>query len=357
MTDWQHDSVRPRAFNHVAAKHVAVIRRLLCLLLAACVLVGCIAPPMRTSLRPPRPPETDGTFVMQDGTVLPYRDWLPEGQPQAVILALHGMNDSRDAWEYPAPAFTAANMAVFAPDLSGFGATATRGAWPGVARMTDETRQMVALLRHRFPHTKLILMAESMGAAELMVLATQPHAPQVDGYVLIAPAVWGRKEMSFLMRATLWLAENTVPGMTLTGRGFIKVTASDNREALIRLGNDPLTIHATKVDAVKGLVDLMDQALAAAPRFKEKSLFLYGGHDELVPPRATAAVWEKLPPGDVRAFYPNGYHLLLRDMHRDAPINDIISWIQNPAEPLPSGAEAAAASWLAREGKGSKRPD
>ena len=46
-------------------------------------------------------------------------------------------------------------------------------------------------------------MAESMGAAALMVLATQPHPPPVDGYVLIAPAVWGRAEMNVLMRAAL----------------------------------------------------------------------------------------------------------------------------------------------------------
>ena len=108
------------------------------------------------------------------------------------MLALHGMNDSRDAWEYPAPDFASAGMAVFAPDLRGFGATRSRGLWPGTDGFTDDIRVMVRLLRARYPHARLILMAESMGAAALMVLATQPHPPPVDGYVLIAPAVWGR---------------------------------------------------------------------------------------------------------------------------------------------------------------------
>ncbi len=111
-------------------------------------------------------------------------------------------------------------------------------------------------------------MAESMGAAALMVMATEPNPPAVDGYVLIAPAVWGRSKMNFLMRASLWLANQTVPGLTLTGRGIVKVTASDNQQALVRLSTDPLTIHATRVDAIKGLVDLMDDALAAAARFR-----------------------------------------------------------------------------------------
>ncbi len=326
-----------------------MLRRLTRLLLAVLLLAGC-----DTQLAPPgpgveKPAETADVFIMQDGMALPYRVWLPRGKPDAVVLALHGMNDSRDAWEYPAPDFAAAGIAVYAPDLRGFGATRTRGLWPGTDGLTEDTRAMTRLLRARYPHTRLILMAESMGAAALMVMATEPNPPPVDGYVLIAPAVWGRAEMNLFMRAALWLADHTVPGMTLTGRGIVKVTASDNRAALVRLSNDPLTIHETRVDAIKGLVDLMDRALAAAPRFNAPALVLYGGHDELVPARATAATWRALPLGPVRAFYSGGYHLLLRDKDRAVPIGDILSWIRDPAAPLPSGADKAAEAWLRRQ--------
>jgi acylglycerol lipase len=314
--------------------------------LAAMLLAGCV-----TQVAPPGPPlttptETTQSFIMPDGNELPYRQWLPVGPPAAVVLALHGMNDSRDAWEYPAPEFATSGMVVFAPDLRGFGATRTRGLWPSTDGFTADIRAMIRLLRARYPHTRLILMGESMGAAALMVLATDPNPPPVDGYVLIAPAVWGRATMNLLMRASLWIADHTVPGLTLTGGGLVKVRASDNREALIRLSTDPLTIHATRVDAIKGLVDLMDQALAAAPRFRAHALLLYGAHDDLVPPRATAATWRALPAGPVRAFYPNGYHLLLRDNRRAEPIGDILAWINHPEASLPSGADQAASAWL-----------
>jgi alpha-beta hydrolase superfamily lysophospholipase len=315
-------------------------------MLAVMWLAGCVAPGMPTGAAEGKPPETTGFFTMPDGTALPYRVWLPNGPPVAIILALHGMNDSRDAWEYPAPDFAAAGMAVFSPDQRGFGATPSRGLWPGTDGFTADARVMVRLLRARYPRTKLILMAESMGAAALMVLATEPDPPPVDGYVLIAPAVWGRDKMNVFMRASLWVADHTVPAMKLTGGGLVKVTASDNRQALVRLSTDPLTIHATRVDAIKGLVDLMDQALAAAPHFDARALFLYGGHDELVPTRATAATWEALPPGPVRAFYQDGYHLLLRDQERETPIADILSWIRDPTAPLPSGADHAATAWI-----------
>ena len=285
----------------------------------------------------------EGAFAMPDGTRLPYRAWLPEGPPRAIILALHGMNDSRDAWEYPAPAFAKAGLAVFAPDQRGFGATEARGFWPGTEGLVADARTMAALLRARYPGVRLFLMGESMGAAVLMVAATSAAAPPADGYVLLAPAVWGRAQMNFLLRGLLWLAAETVPGWRLTGRSFVQIAASDNREALIRLSTDPLTLHGARVDAMRGVVDLMDAALAAAPRFQAPALFLYGGQDQVIPPRATDATWNALPPGPIRAFYPDGYHLMLRDKGRAAPIGDIVNWILHPDwGGLPSGADRAA---------------
>jgi acylglycerol lipase len=314
----------------------------------ALLLGGCAS----LSAPPPRYIEATapgaGTFLMPDGARLPYREWLPEGEPWAVVLALHGMNDSRDAWEIPAPALAAAGIATIAPDQRGFGQAPGRGFWPGTEALVGDARHMALLTRARYPRAKLILMGESMGAAVLMCLGAERAPPAVDGYVLVAPAVWGRAEMNVVLRATLWAAAGLVPGLELSGAP-VRVRASDNREALIRLSRDPLTIRRTRVDTIKGLVDLMDAALAAAPRFRGRALFLYGGKDELVPDRATAATWRALPGGERRAFYPGGFHLLLRDLDRARPIGDVVAWIGNPSAALPSEAEPAARTWLAEQ--------
>jgi acylglycerol lipase len=326
--------------------------RLGSLVLAASLASGCAA-----QILPPGPPvappaQTASAFVMADRARLPYREWLPAGEPWAVVLALHGMNDSRDAWEIPAPDLAAAGIAVFAPDQRGFGQAPGRGFWPGGQALVDDARQMAQLLRARYPRARLILMGESMGAAVLMCLGAEPDPPgtppPADGYVLVAPAVWGRAEMNVFLRATLWAASGLVPGLQLSGAP-LRVRASDNRAALIRLSRDPLTIKRTRVDTIKGLVDLMDAALASAPYFRGPALFLYGGKDELVPDRATAATWRALTAVERRAFYPHGYHLLLRDLDRALPIEDVIAWIRAPGSPLPSGAEPVARAWLATQ--------
>jgi acylglycerol lipase len=314
--------------------------------LTACTTV--LAPP---GPRVKAPAETPEAFVMPDGVRLPVRIWLPKGaperQPAAVVLALHGMNDSRDAWEIPAPEFAAEGIALYSPDQRGFGGTTSRGYWPSTQGLVDDARVMTRLLHQRYPGVPLYLMGESMGAAVLMVMATEPHAPQVAGYVLVAPAVWGRAQMSFFLRGVLWLASHTVPGLTLENRGYVKITASDNHEALVRLSNDPLTIHATRVDTTQGLVNLMDDALAAAPKFHARALFIYGGKDDLIPKQATLATWRALPKGDATlAYYPDHYHLAMRDLGRDTVIKDAVAWMKDPTAPLPSRADQAALDWM-----------
>jgi alpha-beta hydrolase superfamily lysophospholipase len=313
----------------------------------ALALAGCaasFAPPER--LRDLSDPPV---FVMPDGARLPFRAWLPAGPPIAVVLALHGMNDSRDAWEIPGVDLSDSGMAIYAPDQRGFGAAPRRGFWPGTAALVADAAEMARQVRHHHPGVPLVLLGESMGGAVLMCLATGPRAPPGARYVLVAPAVWGRATMNLFLRGGLWLASTLVPSLSVSGAP-VRIMASDNRAAILRLSRDPLTIHATRFDTVRGLVDLMDAALAAAPWFTAPGLFLYGGRDELVPKGAMAAMWRDLPRGGARmAYYPNDYHLMLRDLGRARPLGDVTAWLRDPSAPLPSGADRAAAAWLAGE--------
>ena len=327
----------------------STVSALASLLLTASVVGACTALPRYGVTLPPLPPaafRSADHFTMPDGAVLPARAWLPPSAPKAVVLALHGFNDSRDAWDIPAPAFTKAGIALYAPDQRGFGAAPARGTWPGVPALANDAAEILRQLRARYPGTPLYAMGESMGGALLMTLAARPDAPQIEGWVLLSPAVWSREQMGPAMSAALWIASGLLPGLSFTGaEAPVRVRASDNNEALLALVRNPLTIRRTRLDTISGLTDAMDAAQAAAPALHGRTLILYGAKDTLVPETATAHAWSRLPEGTRCAYYPNGYHLLLRDLNRTAPLNDVISWITDPGAFLPSGADAAAAAW------------
>lgn len=325
---------------------------LLALLVAGCSPVVMPAGPDREA-----PSLREDAMVAADGAVLPMRRFAPEGPPRAVLLALHGFNDHSGNFLTDSIAqLTEGGLLVYAYDHRGFGRSPHRGYWPGAPTMAADALAAARLLRARHPDLPLFLMGESMGGAVSILAGTAAVAPPVDGYVLLAPAIWGRQTMHALMRGGLWLAARTMPVLSFQG-GVEGIVASDNAEALRRLARDPLVIRRTRVDSVVGLVDLMDQAAAALPtccRGLENRpvpvLMLYGDKDMLVPGRSVRAALRRLPPDSpVRvAIQENGFHLLLAGGNREVVGRDILAFTADPAGPLPSGAEAFAPIWLNR---------
>jgi alpha-beta hydrolase superfamily lysophospholipase len=188
-------------------------------------------------------------------------------------------------------------------------------------------------------------MGESMGGAVAALLAARPGAGP-DATVLLSPAVWGPGQMDVRLYAALLLADAVAPGWVPNPGPLAQhITASDNIPALIRFGRDPLTLRQVNVRDLRGLVTLMGQAHAAMAQLRGPVLLLNGRRDQLVPPAATASAWDGLPANVRRGFYPNGYHLLLRDRDRALVEADILAWLDEPDQWLPSGADAAASAW------------
>ena len=274
------------------------------------------------------PPRIEGTrFHTGDGTVLPLAHWKARA-PRAVVIALHGFNDYRRAFVWSAPLLAAQGVDVLAFDQRGFGGSPEAGLWAGKERLAADVRTLVRLVHARDGDRPIFLLGESMGAAVAVLAAAEPDtAARLAGVILVSPAAWGWSELNPFYRATLWTMAHIAPGWRLTGGGLKRV-ASDNFAALRAMGRDPLIIKATRVDAIYGLVDLMQAALDAAPGMRPGTMVLYGGKDEIVPAHAIRALIARLPGGmtTVRR-YENGYHLLLRDHGRRRAVRDILAFI------------------------------
>ena len=310
--------------------------------LLALIVAGCTP-----SLRPAGPPIdaprlTDSAAITADGTHLPLRQWLPpdDQAPEAIVLALHGFNDYSRAFEDPAPLLAAHGLTVYAYDQRGFGATGIAGRWAGTETMVNDMRVVANLLQVRHPDLPLVLLGESMGGAVLLAAAREGKLPG-ERIILVAPAVRGRATMNPVYRAALWLSAHLMPWAEATGRG-LRIRASDNRDAIIKLRDDPLVIKSTRVDTIWGLVNLMDDALAGAGNLSQDVLTLYGAHDMLIPEAATALLARRLGPDSRWAVYDTGWHMLLRDHGAPLVLDDIASWINSPENSLPSGAEQRA---------------
>ncbi len=309
-----------------------------------CLLLGGCQPTIKAQGKP----VTNGylldeLYITGDGSYLPLSIWPTQNQPaSAILIALHGFNDYRKFFHNAGHYFQTKGYTSYAYDQRGFGGSSSRGDWSGVDAYVEDLALFVRLIRQRHPIAPIYLIGESMGGAIVIsTLARYPKLP-VSGIILAAPAIWARETMPWYQQGLLWSLAHTVPDLTLTGEGM-EIQASDNIDMLIALGQDPLVIKKSRVAAIYGLTNLMDSALHNASNLNTNTLLLYGQKDEVIPVQPTCIFYNDIPlnPDKIKtlAYYNNGYHMLLRDLQAPQVYNDIHTWIINPKQQLPSGAD------------------
>ncbi|MBT4487757.1 MAG: alpha/beta hydrolase [Rhodospirillaceae bacterium] len=277
-----------------------------------------------------------GNFVTEDGRKLPLRIWPAKGKENAVMLALHGFNMYSNYFDEPAVWWAGHGITTYSYDQRGFGASPQARIWGGSAAMAADARAILDLIAKRHPDRPLYVLGESMGAAVAVLAMSELPANEVAGVILVAPGLWGGKSMHPMLRFSLWLSTHVMPWNTDTGSGFRR-RATDNIPMLRALGRDKLVIRHTRIDAVYGVTQLMGRAYDAAPDLKQPTLVLYGKRDEIVPAGPVHDTVRRLPTAPSFALYPEGWHMLLRDLQAEVVWRDIAAWIQDHDAPLPSG--------------------
>ena len=279
----------------------------------------------------------NGHFIAGDGAMLPVRSWLPVAKPvKAVIVGVHGFNDYSYSFAIPGTYLTRYGVAFYAYDQRGFGGAPGTGLWSGSDAYANDLSSFVQEVRKFHPDVPLYVLGESMGGAVAIVTLTGKSPPPVDGVILIAPAVWGWDTMPWYQSWLLAVTSHTFPWMELTG-SWLDITPSDNIEVRRALYDDPHVIKGTRVDAMYGLTNMMDEAMRQAEKMQLPTLVLYGKNDQVIPKEAMLTMLGKMPSTTRAAFYDQGYHMLLRDLYREKPLIDIAAWITDHDNALSYG--------------------
>jgi alpha-beta hydrolase superfamily lysophospholipase len=313
--------------------------------LALALLVSACAPSLQQAARPEAgftgPRLEPHAFISFDGAKLGLTRWeAVDGRPWAVIIGVHGMNDYANAFHLAGPWWAKQGITTLAYDQRGFGRSPNRGLWAPQALSTEDLRTIVTLARREYPTAIIAVAGESLGGAVAIEAFASARPPAADRLILLSPAVWGFSNQPFTYVASLWLADHLAPGWVVKPPRWVtsKIQASDNIAELEAMGRDPLMIWGARADALYGLVSTMQNAWRETGELNVPTLYMYGAHDEIVPKHAAFEAAHRLPPGARTAYYPHGWHLLLRDLGARTVWADAAAFIRDPAAPLPSGA-------------------
>jgi alpha-beta hydrolase superfamily lysophospholipase len=288
-------------------------------------------------------------FTGAGGVTLPLRRHAAEAPRKAVLLALHGFNDYSRFISEAARYFAQHGIETIAYDQRGFGGASDRGQWSGADAMAADFLAVLAEVRRDYPGVPVFALGESMGASVIAIALARAPQTELDGVILATPAVWSRDTMPWYQRFAIWAGARLSPAFTISSSKF-DITPSDNTAMRSETANDPLVIKETRLDRLDELTDLMESGQRATPLIKHPTLLLYGLRDVMMPRRPLIALFERWPANSGShyryALYPNGYHVLLRDLQRKVVWDDVLSWMLKPETALPSGFERQQAQVL-----------
>ena len=143
--------------------------RRLAIFAAALMLAGCTPLMVQQAGKPPlgfQGPRLEPDAVVSfDGARLGLSRWDAPGEPWAVIVAVHGMNDYANAFHLAGPWWAGQGITTIAYDQRGFGRSPGRGVWAGDELMVEDLRTVASLARQKYPKAVLVVAGESLGGA------------------------------------------------------------------------------------------------------------------------------------------------------------------------------------------------
>ncbi len=270
-----------------------------------------------------------GTFRVIDGMDLYYQSWLPDGEPRALLVIVHGQGDHSGRFGRLVEPLVAEGFGVFAFDQRGFGRSPGRkGHVNHWKEYEEDVRAFLAFVRSLQPGKQIFLYGYSLGS--LVVLS----------YVLDTP---GGLSGVILSGLPVQLGQPASPARVLTARVFSRLWptftlsldddfSGVSRDATVReaLRQDPL--HHGWVTARWGT-----ELLSAIGRVAQRAgdiclpvLFLHGSDD----PASLASGVERYfaqvtYPDKALKIYPGSRHEIHNDLDHARVAADVVKWLND----------------------------
>jgi acylglycerol lipase len=267
------------------------------------------------------------TFSTSDGLTLWRQWWLPDGDPRAVVLLLHGLGEHSGRYEHVAIALARAGYAVHAVDHRGHGRS--EGARVFV-RKYDELMGDIAAFRRlveaAHPAAPLVVLGHSMGG-NLAVGHVLDHQDGLAGLALSGPALAPSASLKPAMIKAAKLLARIVP--KLRPDKLDAEAISRDPAVVARYRNDRLVYTGKVTVGIAGaLLSAMERFPARFAELRLPILILHGTADQL----ADVSGSHRLEAGAVNAtvtshYYDGLYHEIFNEPEQDRVIADLLTWL------------------------------
>lgn len=270
----------------------------------------------------------EGTFKgIRDASIY-YQCWLPEGEPKAVLLVVHGLAEHSGRYVNVVNHFVPLGYAVYGVDHVGHGkSSGTRMYVERFEDFTDTLKIYFDMVRHWQPDKPIFLVGHSLGgligAAYLL-----DHQAELKGAVLSGPAV---KVPDTISPTTIFVGKVFSALMPKLGLIGLEAEGVSRDPAVVQAYvSDPLVCHGkTTARLAAELLKAMRRVTAEATKITLPILILQGSADKLVDPKGAQMLYDTVSSADKTIkIYDGLYHEVYNEPEHDRVLGDVKAWLE-----------------------------
>jgi len=270
----------------------------------------------------------ESKYIGFDGTRMFMALWHPkDDKPRALVVALHGFGGHAGSMSGIGEYLAEKGIAVFAPDLRGFGRySGTKGHVMSFEEYVEDIQNLIMQVKDTYLNKITYLFGFSLGGVNaIRYVAKYPRT--VDGLLLQCPAV----SQSIGIGAGVRIAGRILSILNVKryfSLGSNYSDASRNQEHVKRLENDPLRFNIVTprfgTEALKASKD----AFRSASNIVMPVFLQQAGADKSVIPEKNKEFFENLSSADKTwRSYDGLYHQLYEEPEKEIVLSDLYNWL------------------------------
>jgi alpha-beta hydrolase superfamily lysophospholipase len=265
------------------------------------------------------------TLAGAGGLDIFLRVWKPASPARAVVVIVHGFNAHSGHYAWAAQQFAARGLAVYALDLRGRGKSGGERFY--VDRFDDyvgDVAALVKLAKSREPGLPVFLLGHSAGGVVACLYAIE-HQAELAGLVCesFAFQVPAPDFALEVLKGLSHLAPHAHV-LRLKNEDF-----SRDPQAVAEMNADPLIANEVQpVQTVAAMVRADERLKNDFPLIRLPLLVVHGTADRATRPEGSRAFVDRAGSADkTLKLYEGHYHDLLRDLGKEAVLDDMAGWI------------------------------
>lgn len=271
----------------------------------------------------------ESKYIGYDGKRMYMAIWKPDDdRPRALLIAVHGLgshgNDLATIGEF----MSEKGIAVFAPDMRGFGHyDGIRGHVMRYDEYIEDLQNIVMQVKDRYLNKLTFLFGASLGGlTAIRYIATYPRL--LDGLLLHSPAVAQSRDVP---TGKFFLAQ-LLSVLNVKREFSDEMTyeeGSRNPDAVERHRKDPLRWNYVTPRFGVETIKAIKEAYKWGSRILLPVFYQQAGDDKMVSPQKSKEFFDSIASADKTwKLYEGLYHELHEEPERDIVLGEMAAWLE-----------------------------